>query len=70
MTFNKQSNARRTPVESKSNRTCNHRITHYDKRLFHDFAAFSLNILIVYSAFLLHVVNAISITSTLHCYCD
>ena len=28
MTFDKQSNARRTAVESKSNRSCNHRITH------------------------------------------
>jgi len=27
MTFDKQSNGRRTAVESKSNRSCNHRIT-------------------------------------------
>jgi len=31
-TFHKQSNGRRTTVESKSNRTCNHRITALDLR--------------------------------------
>jgi len=29
MTFDKQSNARRTVVESKLNRSCNHRIIHH-----------------------------------------